>query len=153
MNYARVVNLLKRNGVVCGVAVKDEETGATFECNAKVVINATGIFSDSLRCMDDPQVKPLIAVSQGTHFVLPREFLPGASALMIPKTSDGRVLFAIPWHDRVVVGTTDDPVPKPEYDPHSMSDERKFLLAHIERFLGRRPQEGDIRSMWSGQDC
>lgn len=151
VNYARVVNLLKRNGVVCGVAVKDVETGATFECNAKVVINATGIFSDSLRCIDDPQVKPIIAVSQGTHFVLPREFLPGGSALMIPKTSDGRVLFAIPWHDRVVVGTTDDPVPKPEYDPHSMSDERKFLLAHIERFLGRRPQEGDIRSMWSGQ--
>jgi glycerol-3-phosphate dehydrogenase len=151
VNYAPVINLLKRNGTVCGIAAMDDETGTTFECSAKVVINATGIFSDSLRCMDDPQVKPVIAVSQGTHIVLPREFLPSASALMIPKTSDGRVLFAIPWHDRVVVGTTDDPVPRPEYDPHPTADERKFLLAHIERFLGRPPQDGDIRSIWSGQ--
>lgn len=151
LNYARVTNLLKRNGKICGVTAKDAETGTAFECGAKVVINATGIFSDSLRCIDDPQVKPVIAVSQGTHIVLPREFLPGHSALMIPKTSDGRVLFAIPWHDRVLVGTTDDPVPRPVYEPQSMPNERKFLIAHIERFLGRRPVDSDVRSVWSGQ--
>ena len=75
------------------------------------MINATGIFCDDLRRMDEPGAKPMLAVSQGSHFVLPRHFLPGDAALMIPKTSDGRVLFAIPWHDRVVVGTTDNPVP------------------------------------------
>lgn len=151
LNYARVTGLRKRNGAVSGVTAENCETGIPFECAARVVINATGIFSDALRRMDDPGAKPIIAVSQGTHVVLPRDFLPGDVAMMIPRTSDGRVLFAIPWHDRVVVGTTDDPVPEPVYEPHSVPNERKFLVAHIERYLGRRPAENEIRSMWSGQ--
>jgi glycerol-3-phosphate dehydrogenase len=151
LNYARVTGLRKRNGIVCGVAAEDCETGTQFECAARVVVNATGIFSDALRRMDDPGAKPIIAVSQGSHVVLPRDFLPGDAAMMIPRTSDGRVLFAIPWHDRVVVGTTDDSVPDPAYEPRAMPNERKFLLAHIERYLSRRPAENEIRSMWSGQ--
>lgn len=151
LNYARVTALLKRNGTVAGVIANEVETNTSFECKAKVVINATGIFSDTLRCMDDETVKPVVTVSQGTHLVLPHEFLPGNAAMMIPRTSDGRVLFAIPWHDRVVVGTTDDPVPEAAYDPRAMPAERKFLMEHIERFLGRRPKENEIRSMWSGQ--
>ena len=114
-----------------------------------MVINATGIFSDDLRRMDEPSETKILSVSQGTHIVLPREFLPGDSALMIPRTSDGRVLFAIPWHDRIVVGTTDDPVPQPEYEPRAMEDERRFLVEYVERYLGRRPSRNEILSMWS----
>jgi glycerol-3-phosphate dehydrogenase len=153
LNYARVTGLLKDGGShkICGVAAKDEESGETFECRVKVVINATGIFSDGLRQLDDATAKKILAVSQGTHFVLPGDFLPGRTALMVPRTSDGRVLFAIPWHDKVVVGTTDDPVAKPEYEPRAMADEKQFLLEHIERFLGRKPKGEEIASVWSGQ--
>jgi glycerol-3-phosphate dehydrogenase len=151
VNYARVTGLLKRRKRVSGVAVQDTERGSQFEVRAKVVINATGIFTDELRRMDEPEIPPVIAVSQGTHLVLPRSFLPGESALMIPRTSDGRVLFAIPWHDRVLVGTTDDPAPRPELEPRRMPDECGFLLSSVERFLGRRPEPAEIRSVWSGQ--
>ena len=151
LNYARVTGLIKQNETICGVTAMDTETGAGFECRAKVVINATGIFSDDLRHMDEPSASKILTVSQGSHVVLPREFLPGNSALMIPRTSDGRVLFAIPWHDSVVVGTTDDPVPRADYEPRAMPDERNFLIDHIERFLGRRPTPEQILSVWSGQ--
>jgi glycerol-3-phosphate dehydrogenase len=151
LNYARVVGLLKNHGAISGVVAEDCETGERFDCPAKTVINATGIFSDELRQMDSPQTNKILTVSQGSHLVLPREFLPSDSALMIPRTSDGRVLFAIPWHGRVVVGTTDDPVPEPAYEPRAMPDERAFLLEHVERYLGRRPAPHEILSMWSGQ--
>jgi glycerol-3-phosphate dehydrogenase len=151
LNYAPVTGLLKENDVVCGVKATDSETAINFECRAKAVINATGIFSDDLRRMDEPAAAKILAVSQGSHVVLPREFLPGSAALMIPRTSDGRVLFAIPWHDRVVVGTTDDAVPQADYEPRAMTDERTFLIDHIERFLGRRPTPQEILSVWSGQ--
>ena len=151
LNYAPVVSLLKRDGRVSGVTARDIESGTTFEIAAKVVINATGIFTDSVRKMDEQAATEMLTVSQGTHLVLPRSFLPGGSALMIPRTADGRVLFAIPWHDRVVVGTTDDPVPKPALEPRAMPDERSFLLAHVEKYLRRRPEPQEILSMWSGQ--
>jgi glycerol-3-phosphate dehydrogenase len=151
LNYAKVTSLLKRDGTVCGVVAIDTETNERFECPAKLVVNATGIFSDDIRHMDEPAASKILAVSQGTHLVLPRSFLPGDSALMVPRTSDGRVLFAIPWHDRIVVGTTDDPVPNPEYEPRAMPDERRFLLDHVDRFLDKRPKPHDILSVWSGQ--
>jgi glycerol-3-phosphate dehydrogenase len=151
LNYTPVIGLLKQNDAICGAIAEDSESGERFECRAKVVINATGIFSDDLRRMDEPASSKILAVSQGSHIVLPRDFLPGEAALMIPRTSDGRVLFAIPWHDRVVVGTTDDPVPQPDYEPRAMEDERRFLIDHVERFLGRRPPAAEILSMWSGQ--
>ncbi len=151
VNYLRVTSLLKNGGMVNGVVAEDGESGEQIEAAAKLVINATGIFSDRVRHMDEPHAKAMLTVSQGTHFVLPRHFLPGSAALMIPKTSDDRVLFAIPWHDRVVVGTTDEPVPAPEYEPRALDEERSFLVENIQRFLGRRPNPGDVRSMWSGQ--
>lgn len=151
LNYAPVTGFLKQNGMVAGVAAQDQETGARFDCTAKVVINATGIFSDSLRRADAPEAKPAVTASQGSHFVLPRSWLPGDAAMMIPRTSDGRVLFAIPWHDRIVIGTTDDPVPQPEYEPRALPEERSFLLKHIDRFLGARPKPADVLSVWSGQ--
>jgi len=151
LNYAPVTRLLKTNGRVSGVNAEDAETGEMLELSAKVVINATGIFSDAIRQLDDPAAPAMVTASQGTHVVLPASFLPGDSALMIPRTADGRVLFAIPWHDRVLVGTTDDPVPQPEIEPRSMAQEREFLKAHIQRFLARRPEPHDILSVWSGQ--
>ena len=150
LNYAPVKQLIKRNGQVQGVIARDSETGAPIEAQSKIVVNATGIFSDEVRHMDEPQAKPMLTVSQGTHFVLPRRFLPGNAALMIPKTSDGRVLFAIPWHDHVVVGTTDNPVPRPDYEPRALARERAFLAANIERFLVK-PDTANVQSMWSGQ--
>lgn len=151
LNYAPVTGLLKRSGTINGVTAQESESGTTFECHSKVVVNATGIFSDAVRRMDDPRTKPVITVSQGSHLVLTREFLPGDAAMMIPKTSDGRVLFAIPWHNAVLVGTTDDPVPDPAYEPRALAEERSFLMGHIERFLGRRPSATEICSVWSGQ--
>ncbi|MFL6351594.1 MAG: glycerol-3-phosphate dehydrogenase/oxidase [Bryobacteraceae bacterium] len=151
LNYVRVTGLLKHKDRVRGVLAEDTELASRFEIPAKVVINATGVFADELRRLDEPQTSPVVMVSQGTHVVLPRSFLPGESALMIPRTSDGRVLFAIPWHDCVLVGTTDDPVRHAEIEPRAMPEERQFLGAHIDRFLGRYPQPAEIRSVWSGQ--
>jgi glycerol-3-phosphate dehydrogenase len=117
---------------------------------AKVVVNASGVFTEEVLAMDGVAAESLLAVSQGTHFVLPHSFLPGNTALMIPKTADGRVLFAIPWHESTIVGTTDVPVDGASVEPRSMAEERKFLLEHIARYFGRRPRAEEILSMWSG---
>ncbi len=151
LNYAPVTGLLKRNETVRGVIGEDSETGSRFEIAAKVIINATGVFAGSVCRMDEPQAGSIVTVSQGTHLVLPRSFLPSNTAVMIPRTSDGRVLFAIPWHDRVLVGTTDDPVSQPEREPRATQEERRFLLANISEILGRRPEPAEISSVWSGQ--
>lgn len=151
LNYTRVTSLIKRQAKVAGVVVEDRESGSQWEAQARAVINATGIFSDEVRHLDEPAAKEILTVSQGSHFVLPRRFLPGSSALMIPKTSDGRVLFAIPWHDRVVVGTTDNAVPQPQYEPRALEIEKTFLAENIERFLGEKPTSENVLSMWSGQ--
>lgn len=151
LNYARVLRWVERDGRVCGAIAEDRETGQQFSVEAKVSINATGVFSDVLRSLDEPHAAPLLAVSQGTHIVLPRSFLAGTDALMVPRTVDGRVLFAIPWHGAVVVGTTDEPVEGPALEPRSLPQEREFLLNQIERYFGRRPRPEEILSMWSGQ--
>ena len=104
-NYVRCLGLVEEAGRVVGAKVRDEELGEEFEVRAKVVVNATGIFVDELR----DGKEEMVTVSQGAHLVLPREFLPGEQALMVPKTSDGRVLFAVPWKEVVLVGTTDTP--------------------------------------------
>jgi glycerol-3-phosphate dehydrogenase len=117
---------------------------------AKVVVNATGVFSEDVLAMDGAARGSLLAVSQGSHFVLPRSFLSGGAALMVPKTADGRVLFAIPWHGATLVGTTDEAVDTASTEPHSMPSERSFLFEHIERYFGRRPKTEEILSVWSG---
>ena len=112
LNYTRVVSLAKdSDGFVNGLTFRDEESGASHTLAARCVINATGPFCDELRRADDPASKPIIAPSQGVHIVLSREFLPGETAIMVPHTRDGRVMFAIPWHGHAVVGTTDTPIP------------------------------------------
>jgi glycerol-3-phosphate dehydrogenase len=150
LNYTRMVRLLKHNGIVSGVVAVDQETGNELELPARAVINCTGIFTDEVRHLDEPQAPGIVTVSQGSHFVLPKSFLPGNHALMVPKTADGRVLFAIPWHGAVVVGTTDDPVPAASLEPHAMLKETTFLEHHIELYFGRKAQPSEILSMWSG---
>ncbi len=150
LNYFRVVDLLKNGDEVAGVRAIDEETGREHEVRAKVVINATGPFTDGLRLMDDPGARPMIVPSQGVHIVLDRSFLPGDSAIMVPKTDDGRILFAIPWYDRVLVGTTDTPIPSASLEPVPLDEEIEFLLVHCARYLTRDPGPEDVLSTFAG---
>lgn len=150
LNYAPVVGLRKRNGRVCGVVVRDLESGAEWELDARVVINATGVFADAVRRMDEPDGRPMLRPSQGIHLVLDRSFLPGETALMVPRTDDGRVLFAVPWHERVVVGTTDTELDEISLEPRPLEEEIGFLLAHAGRYLVRAPQRGDVLSVFAG---
>ena len=151
INYMKVTDLLKNNGgVVSGVVAECQESGTTYNIDAKAVINATGIFTDSLRQMDDPSAQTTLRPSQGTHIVLDRSFLPADTAIMIPKTDDGRVLFAIPWNDRVVVGTTDEEVDGPELEPRPMLQELEFLVEHAGRYLTKKPTPDDVLSAFAG---
>ncbi|MFW6171586.1 MAG: glycerol-3-phosphate dehydrogenase/oxidase [Planctomycetota bacterium] len=150
INYMRVTGLTKRNGVVDGVIARDLEGDTEHELKAKAVVNATGIFTDSIRRLDEPGVRPMIRPSQGVHIVLERSFLPGNSAVMVPKTDDGRVLFAIPWRDRIVVGTTDTPLESVELEPRPLQEEVDFLLEHAARYLAKVPSSQDVRSMFAG---
>ncbi|MDD3181166.1 MAG: glycerol-3-phosphate dehydrogenase/oxidase [Opitutaceae bacterium] len=150
LNYCAAVGLIKEHGAVVGIQARDAETDAEFEIRARSVINATGIFVDALRSMDDPAAERLVAVSQGIHLVLPREFLPGNAAIMVPRTADGRVLFAVPWHDRVVVGTTDTPRSVHELEPRALPAERNFVMEHARRYLAKSPRDQDVLSVFAG---
>ncbi|MCB1277847.1 FAD-dependent oxidoreductase [Prosthecobacter sp.] len=150
LNHTRCVGLMKENGHVVGVKAECVESGAQHEIRAKCVINATGVFVDDVRHMDDEKAARIVAPSQGVHLVLPREFLPGDSAIMIPKTDDGRVLFAVPWHGRVIVGTTDTPMEHATVEPRALPDEIEFLMTHAARYLTRDPRPGDVLSIYAG---
>ncbi|GIV98083.1 MAG: glycerol-3-phosphate dehydrogenase [Herpetosiphonaceae bacterium] len=150
LNYMPVTGFLKQSGRISGVMARDVETDEEFTVTGRVVINATGVFVDDLRRLDDPQSAPMLAVSQGSHLVLDRSFLPGDSAMLIPRTEDGRVLFVIPWHNRALVGTTDIPLRSVSLEPHPMEDEIEFLLSHTARYLSKDPHPGDILSMFAG---
>lgn len=151
LNYMRVVALEKQYALVSGLVAQDRETGQEYALQASVVINATGIFTDAIRQMDDRSATPMIRPSQGIHIVLDRAFLPGDTAIMVPRTDDGRVLFAIPWHDRTLVGTTDTPVDRPEIEPRPLAQEVDYLLTHIARYLVKDPEPQDVLSMFAGQ--
>jgi glycerol-3-phosphate dehydrogenase len=150
LNYMSVEGLMKANNMVCGVMVTDELNGKAYEIKSKVVINATGIFSDSITKMDKPDAEPLIAHSQGIHLVFDKEFLPSDTAIMIPRTDDGRVLFAVPWHNKVIVGTTDTPVSHASVEPVALQTEIDFVLHHITRYLQKDPSLNDVRSVFAG---
>lgn len=151
LNYARVTGLSKSGGMVNGVLCRDEESGHTMTLNAKVVINACGIFSDELRLMDEPTGPRVVQPSQGVHLVFGREFLQGDSAIMVPHTDDGRVLFVIPWHGKVLVGTTDTAMDNPELEPRALADEVQFILRNAARYLVRDPKIEDVLAVFAGQ--
>ncbi len=150
LNHLPVEGFLKREGRVTGVRARDNETGETFEIVSKAVINATGVFADDLRCLDEPDTARRIRPSQGVHLVLGGEFVPGETAVMVPKTDDGRVLFAIPWRGRTLIGTTDTPVDQILVEPRPLPEELDFLLSHTSRLLTRAPTASDVLSIFTG---
>ncbi|WP_132055850.1 glycerol-3-phosphate dehydrogenase/oxidase [Pseudocnuella soli] len=150
INYISVERLLKKGSLVSGVEAKDSETGRIYEIPAKVVINATGVFVDALMQMDAPETKSWVRPSQGIHLVLERSFLPGNAALMIPQTSDGRVLFALPWYNRLLVGTTDTPLHQHSFEPKALDEEIDFVLHNVAQYLTHIPTRKDVQSVFAG---
>ncbi|WP_419545206.1 FAD-dependent oxidoreductase [Odoribacter laneus] len=151
LNRMQVVGILHNAaGVAAGVKVKDLLSGQLYEVKAKAVINATGIFVDSIMEMDVPTHEHMVKPSQGVHLVLDRSFLQSDYAIMIPKTDDGRVLFAVPWHDKVVVGTTDTVREKPELEPQALEKEIEFILNTAGRYMKRKPERKDVFSVFAG---
>ena len=150
INYVEATGLIERGGRIVGIQVHDREDGAVFDLQAKAVINACGVHAEETLALNGRPRGSFLAVSQGSHFVLPRTFLPGNTALMIPKTEDGRVLFAIPWLGALLVGTTDVPVDTTSPEPRALPEEKQFLRNHIARYLGRAPRPEEILSVWSG---
>ncbi|MBU2900088.1 glycerol-3-phosphate dehydrogenase/oxidase [Maribacter dokdonensis] len=150
-NYCAVEGLLKdANGKITGVKVFDEEGKESFEIKGKQVVNATGVFADDVLQMDAPGSKKTIAPSQGVHLMLDKSFLPGDDAITIPKTDDGRVLFLVPWHNKVIVGTTDTPVKKESLEPIALEDEIGFILNTATRYLTKAPKRSDVLSVFAG---
>lgn len=151
LNYFKVIALIKDSeSRVCGVEVEDVETKQRYLINGKVVINATGIFTDKILKMQDPGHKKTVVPSQGVHLVLDRSFLSGDKAVMIPKTSDGRVLFIIPWHDKVIAGTTDTLIKKPLIEPVAEEKEIDFILETINAYFTKKAGKSDVLSVFSG---
>jgi glycerol-3-phosphate dehydrogenase len=154
LNYCEVTRLLHEDGRVCGVAARDAEGGREFTVRAKCVVNATGVWVDTLRQQDGKAtgrpVHGIVAPSQGVHVVVDRDFLPGQHALIVPKTTDGRVLFAVPWLGKLVLGTTDTPREDLPREPRPFQHELQFILGESARYLVRAPRPEDIRSIWVG---
>ncbi|GAC1534844.1 MAG: glycerol-3-phosphate dehydrogenase/oxidase [Herpetosiphon sp.] len=150
LNYMPITGLLKERGRVAGVLTRDSETGEEYTIKARAVVNATGVYADAIRHLDDPTAPAMLAPSQGVHLVLPRSFLPGDDAIMVPRTDDGRVLFIIPWHDRAIVGTTDTPVDHAPMEPKPWDEEIQFLLSHAARYLNVDPERSDVLSVYVG---
>ena len=150
LNHTAAVGFEKSGGHIDGVRVRDQEDGAEATVRARVVVNATGVWADRVRRLDAPSATNMLEPSRGAHVVLDRSFLPGETAVMVPKTDDGRVLFAIPWLGKTVVGTTDVPVEAPSYEPQPDDDEVGYILEHAGRYLDPAPTRADVRAVWAG---
>jgi glycerol-3-phosphate dehydrogenase len=151
LNYMKVINLLKApDKKINGAVVEDAETGKQYTIKAKAVVNATGVFVDAIMQMDNATGKKTICVSQGVHLVLDKKFYPSNHALMIPETSDGRVLFAVPWHNKVVIGTTDTLVKEASLEPQALENEITFILETAAAYFTEKPRRCDVLSVFAG---
>ena len=151
LNYFRVNSLIKdEKGKIEGITARDQISGKEYIIHSKLVINATGVFADEIHRMDNPASKPTIRPSQGVHVVIDSSFLRSNSAIMIPKTDDGRVLFAIPWYGKVVVGTTDTPLDHIGLEPKALDEEISFILKTTAKYLTRPPQRSDVLCIFAG---
>lgn len=154
INYCPVTGLAHQNGRVTGLHLKDEETGEALQVRARCVVNAAGVWVDQFRLLDgeaDGQaVQPMVAPSQGVHLVVDAQFWPSDHALLVPKTEDGRVLFAVPWLGKVILGTTDTPRGDLAREPEAFAEEVDFILRESARYLTRAPSAADVRSVWVG---
>lgn len=149
LNYCRASELLYEGGKIAGLRCEDTQTGQHYAIHSRCVVNATGVWVDALRQQDGP-VQPIVAPSQGVHLVVGREFLGGNIALMVPKTADGRVLFAVPWLGKVILGTTDTPRHDLAREPLPFKEEIEFILNESARYLRRAPTRADVKSVWVG---
>ncbi len=157
LNYTPVISMVHQGGKLTGVVVLDKESGREISLQGRVIVNATGVFADEIMNLDEessPEVphhgEPVVMPSQGSHLVLDRSFLPGDAAMMIPETRDGRVLFAIPWHNHLLFGTTDLPVESVTFDPRPLEEEVEYLIEYAGMYLSKKPTESDILSQFSG---
>ena len=150
LNYMEAISFIKENGKIVGVIARDLETGQELPQKGKVVINATGVFVDRVRKLDDPSIKSIVAPSQGVHLVLDRSFMPSETAILIPETEDGRVLFLVPWHRHLIVGTTDTPVKEATLEPKPLDEEIDFILRGAGKYLTKTPTRKDILSAFAG---
>jgi glycerol-3-phosphate dehydrogenase len=151
LNYTAAIELLKdAGGFVSCVVVEDRESGERFHPSAKVVVNAGGIFADQVRRLADPKIEAMVSPSQGIHLVFDKSFLREGTAIMVPHTSDGRLMFALPWHGHTVVGTTDTPIGHPSYEPRPFEEEIDFILDTASLYLSRPAKREDILSIYAG---
>ncbi|MEP6845314.1 MAG: glycerol-3-phosphate dehydrogenase/oxidase [Panacibacter sp.] len=150
LNYCEATALIKTDGKISGIEIEDTISKKTYQVKAQIVINATGVFTDDIMQMDEPENEMLVSPSQGTHLVVDRKFFPGTSALMIPKTTDGRVLFAVPWHNKVVLGTTDTPVHDISFEPTPLEEEINFILHNANLYLSQPVERTDVLSTFAG---
>lgn len=151
VNHMACTGFIKDDqGRVGGVVATDEESGQRFEIAARSVVNAAGPFCDAVRLLDDAECQPMVAASQGIHLVLPKELYPGETAMIVPKTSDGRVIFFVPWHDHILVGTTDTAIPDAVAEPSPQPQEIQFLLETAAEYLSRPPTIHDVLSIFTG---
>lgn len=151
LNYTKAINILKDNeNQISGIVIENHETGEKYSLKGKAVINATGVFTNDVMNLDSSGNRKFVIPSQGIHLVFDKSFLPSENALLIPKTSDGRVLFMIPWHDKLVVGTTDTPVEEPSLEPRPLETEISFILETAQNFLAKKPQRSDVLSVFAG---
>lgn len=150
INYMQVKSMLREKEKVCVAIITDKESYKEFKIKAKAIVNATGIFVDDIIRMDDPKAQKSIAVSQGAHIVLDKKFLQSDDAIMIPKTSDGRVLFIVPWHDKLIAGTTDTPVQSASLEPIALEKEIQFILQTATSYLTLKPSRKDVLSIFAG---
>lgn len=151
LNYFKVTGVIKNDaGKIIGIHAKDIETDKIYDIRGKVVINATGVYADNILQMDKPNAPHLVKPSQGVHLTLDKSFLPGDKALMIPKTSDGRVLFAVPWHNKLIVGTTDTLRDHAELEPKALEQEVDFILETAQQYLVKKPTKKDVLAVFAG---
>lgn len=150
INYCNLVSITKTDSRISGVVINDVLSGKDISVRCKVIINATGVFTDNIMHMDDPQHKPIITVSQGIHIVVNKNFFPGNNAMIIPKTDDGRVLFTVPWHDKIVIGTTDTPISEISVEPKPLKEEIDFVIRHVNRCLNTDIKYSDVRTVFAG---
>ncbi|MBL7759220.1 MAG: glycerol-3-phosphate dehydrogenase/oxidase [Sediminibacterium sp.] len=150
LNYTKATGFIKEKGIITGVQLEDQLGGRQLTVKAKAVINATGVFTDAVLNMDEDSHDVIVAPSQGIHLVIDPVFFPGKDALMIPKTDDGRVLFAVPWQNKVVLGTTDTPVDTIEIEPRPLGEEIEFILEHFNRYTSATVRRSDVQSVFVG---
>ena len=150
LNYCNVDGLIKKNNEIVGLSFTDSINSKKYQVKSKVVINATGVFAEDIIRMDQPQIEKMIQPSQGVHIVLEKKFLKSKHAILIPQTSDGRVLFAVPWKNYVVVGTTDTQIKNASEEPKPLKEEIDFILKNASKYMTIKPKKDDIKSVFAG---